>query len=107
VNGFHLKVRVRLFLGESYCRSGWRGICAIDGVVAPDGETIFGCELTLEDADRLTDEKEVTAMLRFWVPISYAPGVKPGLNFELRDGGRPRARGVILAVQDGDSSAQA
>lgn len=100
MSGFLLGVRLRLAASENYRISGWRGTCSFDGIVAPDGASLFGCELTLESADRLTGGQEVVASLRFWVPLAYARGLAPGLGLHLFEGDHEIASGVILEVRD-------
>jgi hypothetical protein len=100
MSGFLLTVRLHLAESESYRISGWRGVCSFDGVVAPDGASLFGCELTLESADRLAVGQEVAASLRFWISRAYVPGLTPGLRLHLFEGDNEIASGTVVAVRD-------
>jgi hypothetical protein len=103
MSGFELEIRLRLHAGNGYRISGWRGVCSFDGVVAPGGETIYGCEITLSGADRIEPGEEARASLRFWVPLTYAPGLAPGVRVHLLESDIEVASGVVLAVSDGGS----
>lgn len=98
MSGFLLSVRLRP--KESHRISGWRGVCSFDGVAAPDGASVYGCELALDGADRLVAGNEVLASLRFWVPRAYAPGLAPGLGLHLFEGNHEIASGVIVEVRN-------
>jgi hypothetical protein len=98
VSGFSLRVRLSIGEIERYRISGWRGLCSFEGIVAPDGANLFGCELTLEGADQFTAGQEVLASLWFWAPQSYAPGLAPGLAMRLFEGPHEIASGVIVDV---------
>jgi hypothetical protein len=98
MTGLFLAVRLRLTASEDRRVSGWRGVCFFDGIVAPDGASLFGCELRLEGTDRWVAGHEVRGLLKFWVPRAYVRELAPGLGVHLFEGGHEIASGVVVEV---------
>lgn len=105
MSGFFVDARLHFTAIESYRINGWRGLCSFEGIVAPDGSYLFGCELVLHGADRVLPGEEVEASLRFWAPRALAPGLTPGIGLRLFEGPNEVASGIALNVRDEEPTA--
>lgn len=98
MSGFTVRARLRLATDQGYRTAGWRGVCSFAGITAPDGDSVFGCELRLIGTDRLEPGQEGEAALRFWVSLNQVAGLVPGLAMRLLEGERSVATGVVEGV---------